>query len=152
VEAFNSSLLRKMKKFSSVIQRLSTTNFWLLTFTVTILGLNLNLVGKAGLTNLQVTTILYTGAIAFRFKNNSHSFNLESGLAARILSICIIALMFENIPILPNYDLLIRCLPFISAFSLALFSFWNQRVKAILARTDVVSGSRCSFRKVGGTH
>lgn len=109
-----------MKTFPSVIQRLSIANLSLLTLTASILPLNLNLIGKAGLTNLQVTTILYAGAIAFRFKNNSHSFNLKSGLAARILAICIIALMFLNRGILPNYELLIRCLPFISAFSLAL--------------------------------
>ena len=109
-----------MKAFPSVIKRLSTTNFCLLSLTVTILGLNLNLIGQARLTNLQVTTILYTGAIAFRFKNNSHGFNLESGIAGRILAICLIAMMFLNSSILPNYDLLIRCLPFISAFSLAL--------------------------------
>ena len=109
-----------MKTFHSGIQRLSLANLCLLTLTVTILSLNLNLIGKAGLTNLQVTTILYTGAIAFRFKNNSHAFNLESGLVERLLAIGLVALIFLNSTILPNYDLLIRCLPFISAFSLAL--------------------------------
>jgi len=118
-----------MKTFPSVIKRLSTTNFWLLTLTVTILGINLNLIGKAGLTNLQVTTLLYTGAIAFRFKNNSHAFNLESGLARRILAICIIATIFLNSPLLPNYELLIRCLPFISAFSLVLLISGIKEIK-----------------------
>lgn len=110
-----------MKKFPSVIQRPSISNLCLLTLTVSIFALNLNLIGKAGLTNLQVTTILFAGGISFRFKNNSHAFNLESGLFERILAIGIVALIFLNSTILPNYDLLIRCLPFISAFSLALF-------------------------------
>jgi cyanoexosortase A len=118
-----------MRTFLAPVQQLQFPKFWLLVLTGCVIALNLNLIGQAGLTNLQVTTLLFIGAIIYRFRNQSNCLILKGGLIAKILGSSILALVLLSSPFLVKYDFLIRLLPFMSALSLAIIASGGKGLK-----------------------
>ncbi len=111
-----------MRSFFAPVQNFQGAKFWLLVLAGGLIALHLHSSWEAKLANLIVTSVLFIGAIAFKLKHKYSTLNLESNLFSKIIGATLVALVFLNQAFLPNYDFLIRLLPFISGLGLALIA------------------------------
>jgi cyanoexosortase A len=111
-----------MRTFLATVQNFHIAKFWLLILAGGLIALHLHSSWKAKLTNLFLTSVLFIGAIIFKLKQKRITLNLESNLLYKILGALLIAFVFFSQAFLPNYDFLIRLLPFISGLGLALIA------------------------------
>lgn len=118
-----------MRSFLAPVQNLQFAKFWLLLLAGGLIALHIHSSWEAKLANLVVTSFLFIGAIAYRLNKNRSNLSLESNLLSQIIGGSIIAFVFLSHAFLPNYDFLIRLLPFISGLGLALIASGIKQAK-----------------------
>lgn len=103
--------------------------FWLLILGGFLIALNLHLAWQAGLTNLVVTTILFVTAIYLRIQKRLVDLRLESDRISQFLASLIILGIFLKLIFLPTPEYLIRLLPLIIGFTLAILASGIKGIK-----------------------
>lgn len=110
------------------------TNFqisklWLLIIAGLLVAVHLHLAWQAGLANLVVTTILFTTAIYLRIQQRFVDLNLGSDRTSQFLACLIILWIFLSVLFLPTPEYVIRLLPLITGFTLAILASGIKEIK-----------------------
>lgn len=111
------------------LTNLKNEKLWLLIFTGLLIAVHLHLAWQAGLANLVVTTILFTSAIYLRIQKRFVDLRLESDRTSQLLGYLIILWIFLTISFLPTPEYVIRLLPLITGFTLAILASGIKRIK-----------------------
>lgn len=111
------------------LTNLKNEKLWLLILTGLLIAVHLHLAWQAGLANLVVTTILFTTAIYLRIQKRFVDLKLESDPTSQFLSYLIILGILLTVFFLPTPEYVIRLLPLITGFTLAILASGIKRIK-----------------------
>ncbi|OKH39374.1 cyanoexosortase A [[Phormidium ambiguum] IAM M-71] len=111
------------------LTNLQTGKLWLLIIAGLLISFHLHFAWQAGLTNLVVTTILFTTAIYLRIQKRFVDLRLESDRTSQILALTIIMVILLKSLFWENSEYVIRLLPLIIGFTLAILASGIKGIK-----------------------
>ncbi|MFB2877683.1 cyanoexosortase A [Floridanema aerugineum] len=117
-----------MRSYFGKLSNFQIGKILLLIFGSFLVALTLNSAWQAGLINLVVTTILFTSAIYLRIQKRWKDLRLKSDRLSQTLAFIIIIWIFLQC-ILPTPEYVIRLLPLITAFALAILASGIKGIK-----------------------